>query len=128
MSGSKDDMRNDGVRRLEKKAADAFEASVRGLDAETRSRLNRGRQRALAELGIGTRFRPWLQWVPAAGVAAVVALAIFTWSGRPPADTAPAVADFEILLNTDDLEMLEELEFYSWIELDEGEGANGNVG
>jgi hypothetical protein len=38
-----------------------------------------------------------------------------------PTSTA---TDFEILLNEDNLEMLEELEFYSWLDLDAG----ANVG
>jgi len=36
-------------------------------------------------------------------------------------------ADFEILLDEESLEMLEELEFYSWLEFADLE-ANGNVG
>ena len=102
------------------KAKARFDESVEGLDAETRSRLNRGRQAALAELGPG---RPvWLQWVPAVGVAAVAIFAVVLWSGnQPPGEIAPTVSatDFEILLNEDSLEMLEDLEFYSWIELAE---------
>jgi len=130
MTGQDENRRADGARRLEQKAAAAFDASVRRLDADTRSRLNRRRQAALAELDDGS-FRPWLQWAPAAGMAAVAALAVFVWMGRQPgvdAPASPAAADFEILLNTDDLEMLEELEFYSWMELDEDDGTNGNVG
>ena len=46
-----------------KKAKTLFDESVAGLDGETRSRLNRGRQRALAEL---EQARPaWMQWAPA---------------------------------------------------------------
>jgi len=37
--------------------------------------------------------------------------------------------DIEILLTEDSLEMLEDLEFYSWIDLDEdGNAPDGNVG
>ena len=53
------------------------------------------------------------------------------WTGSPPVDDLtplPAAADFEILLNEDSLEMLEELEFYSWIDLEDALDANGNVG
>ena len=130
MTGQDEDGRDHRVRDLERKAAAAFDASVRGLDAGTRSRLNRRRQAALAELDRGN-LRPWLQWAPAGGIAAVAALVVFAWTVRQPVvDVAatPAAADFEILLNTDDLEMLEELEFYSWMELDEDNGTNGNVG
>jgi hypothetical protein len=112
------------------KAKTLFDDSVAGLDGETRSRLNRGRQRALAELD---NARPvWMQWMPAAGVAAAAVLAVVIWTGNPAPDVpAPAmVDDIEILLDEDSLDMLEDLEFYSWIELeDEGEGVpENNVG
>ena len=69
MTGEDENARGDRERRLERKAAAAFDASVRNLDADTRSRLNRRRQAALAELDrVG--LRPWLQWAPAGGIAA----------------------------------------------------------
>jgi len=101
------------------KAKDLFDASVDGLDGETRSKLNRGRQAALAELQPGGR--RWAQWIPAGGVAvaAVAALVVWTGSMQVPELDAPGVAsDMEILLTEDSLEMLEDLEFYSWIDLD----------
>lgn len=103
-----------------KKAKTLFDESVAGLDGETRSRLNRGRQRALAEL---EQARPaWMQWAPAAGVTAAAVVALVIWTGNPAIEevTPPAMADdIEILLDEDELEMLEELEFYSWIDLEE---------
>ncbi len=101
-------------------AKQLFDESVDGLDASTRSRLNRGRQAALAELATG---RPvWVQWAPAAGVAAAAVFAVVLWTGNQPVDDLTpeaSAADFEILLTEDSFEMLEDLEFYSWIELDE---------
>ena len=118
------------------KASQLFDASVDGLDGETRSKLNRGRQAALAELQTGGR--RWTQWVPAGGVAvaAVAALIVWSMSLQVPELDAPGVAsDMEILLTEDSLEMLEDLEFYSWIDLDgettdeiEAEGPANNVG
>ena len=102
------------------KAKQLFDESVESLDGETRSRLNRGRHAALAEL---TTARPvWVQWAPAAGVAAAALFAVVLWTGNQPVDelTPEATAsDFEILLTEDSFEMLEDLEFYSWIDLDE---------
>ena len=102
------------------KAKQLFDESVAGLDGETRSRLNRGRQAALEALRSD---RPvWVRWAPAAGVAAAAVVAVVLWTGIPPVDdmTAEAsAADFEILLTEDSFEMLEDLEFYSWIDLDE---------
>ncbi len=102
------------------KAKLLFHESVDGLDGEARSRLNRGRQAALDELATG---RPvWVQWAPAAGVAAAAVFAVVLWTGNQPVDelTPEASAtDFEIVLTEDSFEMLEDLEFYSWIDLDE---------
>lgn len=107
-----------------------FDESVASLDGATRSRLNRGRQAALAELASGRR--PWMAWAPAAGFAAAAVLAFTLWMGNPPAEQAviPGTdTDIEILLTEDSLEMLEDLEFYSWIDLDEdGNTPDGNVG
>ena len=102
------------------KAKQLFDESVEGLDGQTRSRLNRGRQVALDELKTG---RPvWVQWAPAAGVAAAAVVAVVLWTGSPPIDDLTpesSAADFEILLTEDSFEMLGDLEFYSWIDLDE---------
>jgi len=102
------------------KAKKLFDESVEGLDGQTRSRLNRGRQAALEEL---TSAKPvWVHWAPAAGVAAAVVVAVVLWSGNLPVDELTpeaSAADFEILLTEDSFEMLEDLEFYSWIDLDE---------
>ncbi|MDH3546430.1 MAG: hypothetical protein OEN22_04985, partial [Gammaproteobacteria bacterium] len=67
---------------------------------------------------------------PATGIATAALVALIVLRG--PADVgmpfeAPVASDFEILLEADSLEMLEELEFYSWLELAELEVDN-NVG
>jgi hypothetical protein len=102
------------------KSKQLFDESVAGLDGETRSRLNRGRQAALDVLKTG---RPvWVQWAPVAGVAAAAVVAVVLWTGNPPVDELTpeaSAADFEILLTEDSFEMLGDLEFYSWIDLDE---------
>ena len=92
-------------RLLVTKAKELFDQSVEGLDAATRSRLNRGRHEALAYLRPGVRYGQWLQWsqrtLPAAGVAAAAVVAVLIWTGRAPVGdlTPPAMAsDFEILL------------------------------
>ena len=107
-----------------------FDESVENLDGETRSRLNRARQAALAELKVGGA--KWIEWAPAAGVAAAAVVAVVIWTGDPPSDVltpASANADIEILLTEESFEMLEDLEFYSWIDLDEtSDEPGGNVG
>lgn len=115
------------------KARQLFGESVDGLDGATRSKLNRGRQAALAELQTGGR--RWTQWAPAGGVAVAAVAALIVWTGSPEIDelaTPEVASDMEILLTEDSLEMLEDLEFYSWIEFEgeanETEGPANNVG
>ncbi len=105
-----------------------FDESVHGLDGATQSRLNRARHKALAEIATGRGFGRWNQWVPVAGVATAAVFAVVLWRGSPPMETVvpPTIAsDFELLLDQDDFEMLEDFEFYSWIEIDD---AGANVG
>ena len=110
-----------------KRARALFDDSVEELDATTLSRLNRGRHRALEELG-----RPghgWYRWVPAAGVAVaalVTATVLMPGPSPGPGEVLPAeAADIEILLGEDAIDMLEDLEFYTWIDL---AGDSGDVG
>lgn len=104
-----------------------FDESVQSLDAATRSRLNQGRQAALAEIATGAGFGRWNQWVPVAGVAAATVFAVVLWRGSPQVNEflpSATASDFEILMDRDDFEMLENLEFYSWIDFDDDAGAN----
>lgn len=109
-----------------KQAKRLFDESVQDIDAQTQSRLNRGRQKALAEARPKPAMSVLTGWVPAGGIAAAAVLAVVMWGGNGPDDLAPpsTATDFEILLNEDSLEMLEELEFYSWIELESDVSAN----
>jgi hypothetical protein len=103
---------------LAREAKQAFDQSVDGLDAATLSRLNRGRQAALAE---GRRpVRQWLRWMPATAAATAVLLVLLTQQGPGDVDVIAAPAsDLEILLSEESIEMLEELEFYSWLDTEE---------
>jgi len=105
---------------------EAFDQPADGLDAATLSRLNRGRQAALAEAA--QPHRQWLRWMPATGAAAAVLLLVLTRQGPGDFDviTAPAM-DLEILLGEESIEMIEELEFYSWLDTQELEG-DGDLG
>lgn len=96
-----------------------FDASVEKLDAATLSRLNRARHAALAELQQPTR--QWSRWMPATGVAAAALVVVMLMQGPESIEAPPpsAVADMEILLGEDSIEMLEELEFYSWLDVAE---------
>jgi hypothetical protein len=120
-----------GVQELANKARELFDESVQALDGETASKLNRARHEALKQLQPKARQTPWLHWAPAAGVAAAAVIAVIVLDGRRPIDdltSLPAASDFELLLNEDSFEMLEELEFYSWIDLEAELESNDNVG
>lgn len=100
-----------------KKAKANFDKSVEDLDGATLSKLNRSRHAALAELQ--RPIHQWSRWMPATGVAAVVLIAVMVMQGPMGIDDTAmptAATDMEILLGEDSIEMLEELEFYSWID------------
>ncbi|NIL93897.1 MAG: hypothetical protein GTO71_05530 [Woeseiaceae bacterium] len=115
--------------RLERQAKALFDDSVERLDGATLSRLNQGRQKALEELhkpGVGN----WGRWAPVTGVAAAAAIAVMVMNGTTvdvPVDDPVTVSDFEMLLETDSLEMLEDLEFFSLLDAVDTE-SNGHVG
>jgi hypothetical protein len=115
---------------LARRAKELFDDSVERLDAATLSRLNRSRQEALAELERTKPVGHWVRWVPATGVAAAAVVAVVVWQGVMTENPLPATSsdtDFEILIGEDSLEMLEDLEFYSWIDPSDLE-PDGNVG
>ena len=121
-------------RRFAERAKEVFDSSVERLDAATLSRLNQGRHAALEQLQSTRPSGLWVRWVPATGVAAAVVLTVLVMRG--PDDVEPltqhagqpeAVADFELLLDEESLEMLEDLEFYSWLEAVDLD-TDGNVG
>jgi len=108
-----------------KQAKTNFDETVEQLDAATLSRLNRARHEALAEMHQPTR--QWSRWVPATGVAAAALVAVMVMQNPAGLDEPlpAAVADMEILLGEDSLEMLEDLEFYSWLDVVEQENDVG---
>jgi hypothetical protein len=114
-------------RELEARAKRVFDESVEQLDAHTRSRLTQARFRALRE----PPRRPWWPldwslsrhsaWTPAAAAVASLVVGWALWQGRASPETDLQVAsveptDLEILLAEEDLALLEELDFYDWLE------------
>lgn len=111
---------------LTEQAKRSFDESVDRLDAATLSRLNRSRHAALAE--IGGRERQWLRWAPATGVAAALLLTVFVLRGPTDVEVISAPAnDLDILLSEESIEMLEDLEFYSWLDTADFE-SDGDLG
>jgi hypothetical protein len=110
---------NESNDKFAKEAKALFDESVDRLDAETLSALNRRRHAALETARVA---RPeWLRWAPAVGVAAVVVVAVMLAMPRPNGVDAVPLDDMDILLGEDSIEMLEDLEFYAWMELQDGD-------
>lgn len=107
-------------RTLEQRSKAVFDESANSLDARTRSALTQARHAAMTEI---ERRRPlmWRIWGPVSGAAAAAFVLIVMFAPlrlQPTAveqSTSP-FEDLEIVVGTDNLEMLEDLDFYAWIE------------
>ena len=110
-------------------AQELLRDSAEHLDAATLSQLNQARQKALAELDSGRKHgrSRFSQWVPAGAVAATAVLAAILWTGQiaPPTEDQDFIAqeipldvatDIELLLAEESLEMIEDLEFFTWLD------------
>lgn len=107
-----------GESELERKARALFENSVERLDAGTRSKLTQARNRALHEVKKGALHRRWI-WAPAGGVALAAIVAVVLSSGglrSPPETGALALEDIDIVADSENFEMLQDVEFYMWLE------------
>ena len=101
------------------RAKAVFDASVAGLDGRTRSRLTQARHAAVEALA-----RPraaWRsRWLPAAGLAAAALAAVVVMLDVQPGNNEPqfaaVVEDMELLTGAEDIELLEDMEFYAWLE------------
>lgn len=111
---------NDAPDRFEERAKAAFDASVESLDGRTRSALTRARHAALAAAEKSNRVGRWQIWGPVSGVAAAafVLLVMLTpaWQARQHSESGSPFEDMDIIADTEDLEMLENLDFYAWLD------------
>ena len=111
------------LRQFEEHSRALLRESVENLDAETRSRLTRARFAALESLQATPGSVRWRAWVPAASVAGAAALAFLLWTQvsdrEAPTvarDQQPALDDLDVLVADESFDLLEELEFYDWVE------------
>lgn len=100
----------------------ALDRSLDDLPIRDREALRRTRARAVAVAA--ERGRTGFPWRPTAGIAlaASVALAaVLVWQSAPQAPApVDSAADFEMLVGGDELPLLEDLDFYLWLDaLDE---------
>ena len=108
-------MNGDDDRVFEREAARLLRAGTDEPDATASARLEQARRKALEAYDARTSTRAARGWYPVVGaIAAAVALAVALVITRVPSGT-PDAPDPDVLLVGDELELLEELEFYQWL-------------
>lgn len=81
------------------------------LDELTVGRLGAARQRAVDAVS-----RPKQSWIPAIGIATatVVVFAVAVWQN--PSDLPGPYEELDIIASGEDLELIEDLDFYDWLD------------
>ena len=105
---------SDDDRILLNKVIDSLDQSIEHLDAYTLSRLNQGRHRALAQ-----KPRPRLlhaRWLQAGAAAAVIFSLVNGWMLFSTANPQQMnTEDFELIVVNEDFELMQDLDFVSWM-------------
>jgi hypothetical protein len=123
-------------REIVERARQLFAESVQGVDGATRSKLAQARAKAVEAASKRSR-RWWLApsaLVPVGGVAAAALAVALIWQNPeiPAASMqSTVISDLDILLEGEELDLFEELDFYAWLLeqpeiLDAGESADGS--
>jgi len=121
-------MKDEQYENLRQRAGQLLDESVGHMDAGTLSRLHQARSRAVDSM----RRRPLLAaWLPAGAVAtiavAIVAVALWQPGGEQAGTGQPELtgADVELLTSAESLELIDDWEFYEWLDIEEqaGQGA-----
>jgi hypothetical protein len=104
---------------LETRSKALFDASVSDLDARTRSRLRQARHAAVAQ----ARGRSWRVWAlpvlasaALASLVVVVLLPVLQSRQQPLTESFAAAEDMTLLMNEESLDLLEDMEFYAWLD------------
>lgn len=98
---------------LENRVRDALDADIDSPDPLLQARLRAIRLNALDRAR--SRSRHFERWVPAGTVAAAIIVAL-TFSLSRPATIEMEVSDLELVAASPDIELIEDLEFYEWLE------------
>ncbi|NVJ50789.1 MAG: hypothetical protein HWE13_08825 [Gammaproteobacteria bacterium] len=89
------------------------------LDATTQAQLQMARQRALSE-GLNAKPIKTYTLAMAASIALVLTLSWLTWAPDPEApqqpDASALLQNIELLTSEEEFEMLQDLEFYQWLD------------
>jgi hypothetical protein len=115
------EQKRDREQAIADRARELFGESVRSVDGETRSKLAQARAKAV-EAAVSARGFSWLSapsaLVPLGGVAAAALAVALIWQDPvvPPASMQTTVLnDLELLTEGENLDLLEDLEFYAWL-------------
>lgn len=116
-------MNEDDRRRLEEKARANYRAAISGIDPKDSARLAAARRKALLE---GRPAGP-VRWMLPAGAAAAVAAGLVIGlldsdPDYPELVATDAAEDMELLLADESLEMIEDLDFYLWLDVEPDAG------
>jgi hypothetical protein len=122
------DDRTDAEDRLLEGSKRDFDTAVEATDIRVAAGLRAARLRALEHAGVRAWLAPSRLWMPAAvaaGLTAIVLVPRIELGGAGDGhELAPVAAvDLELLLGEAEFEMFAELEFYEWLDMQEGEPA-----
>jgi len=106
-----------------------FDAAVEATDVAAAAGLRAARTRALDHAGGHAWRMPSTVWLPAVAVAGLAAIVLVpridSVGPAEPRDLGTvAAADLELLLGEEEFDMFAELEFYEWLELQDGPAAD----
>ena len=106
---------NEIDKKIDELTKNILDEKLAHMDAATLLRLNRIRHQALSNSG-----RPRRSWVPAglltAATALALAMAVLMRPPSPVPETPAPLEDLEMLVSSESLDMLADLEFYLWLE------------
>ncbi len=107
--------REDEERNIQERAGDLLDERLEELDEETLARLHAARRSALDALD--TRRHGWMTVGGWAAAAASLLLVVSLWDGGERMPESPDVfEDLELLSTKEDMEFIEDLDFYLWLE------------
>ena len=114
------------MKKLDQTVTNALDECADGLDAASLSRLRQARSKAL-EQPVSWWQRPASQWLSAAALATIAVVVTITVAIRPTDVNGPLDAawnELEIAALQEDMDLLEDLEFYHWLDTVSGENDN----
>jgi hypothetical protein len=102
---------------FEQRARTQLRRLVADTPADLRARLDGMAERAAREAPRTTQRRLWRVAIPVGGgLAAALAMLMLRPADVAPVDGPSPAGDMALLLNVDNLDLLEQMEFYRWLE------------